>query len=108
MSARTAGCSEVWANLLSQDGKGGSFLLYPRFGKSVDDFRAEVGAILGNSSNPDKSDNITSTYTIVKGDSLWNIAKKLLGSDVSYTEIKQLNDLNSDFIYPGQVLIIPV
>lgn len=48
-----------------------------------------------------------STYTVKKGDTLWAIADKLLGVGSKYTEIKALNGLNGDTIYPGQVLKIP-
>lgn len=47
------------------------------------------------------------TYTVAKGDTLWGIAQKRLGSGTRYTEIKALNGLSSDTIYAGQVLKIP-
>lgn len=47
------------------------------------------------------------TYTVVKGDSLWGIAQKLLGKGSRYTEIKTLNGLKSNTITAGQVLKIP-
>ena len=47
------------------------------------------------------------TYTVVAGDNLSSISYKLLGSWLRYTEIKKLNGLTSDMIYPGQVLKIP-
>lgn len=43
-------------------------------------------------------------YTVKKGDTLWGIAKKHLGSGALYPEIKRINNLTSDIIYPGQVL----
>lgn len=46
-----------------------------------------------------------SIYHIVqKGDSLWSIAKKYLGSGFKYPTIKKMNDLTSDIIHPGQKL----
>jgi LysM repeat protein len=51
-----------------------------------------------------------STYTVKKGDCLWNIAKQHLGSGARYTEIYNLNkDIlkNPNTIYPGQVLKLP-
>lgn len=51
-----------------------------------------------------------STYTVVSGDSLWNIAKKYLGDGSRYTEIYELNKdkiTNPNLIYPGQVLTLP-
>ena len=44
---------------------------------------------------------------VVKGDTLWGIAEKYLGSGVRYKEIKTLNGLDSDTIYSGQKLKIP-
>lgn len=48
------------------------------------------------------------TYTVQRGDSLWNIARKELGKPKRYKEIMVLNKLKSDLIKPGQVLKIPV
>lgn len=51
-----------------------------------------------------------SSYTVVKGDSLWKIAKKLLGDGNRWQEIYSLNRdkiSNPNRIYPGQVLTIP-
>lgn len=50
------------------------------------------------------------TYTVVKGDCLWNIAKKFYGSGAQYTKIFSANSppiKNANLIYPGQVLTIP-
>lgn len=45
------------------------------------------------------------TYTVQKGDCLWNIAKKQLGDGTKYREIAQKNGIaNPNKIYPGQVL----
>lgn len=51
------------------------------------------------------------TYTVVRGDCLWNIAKKFYGSGAKYTVIYNANKGviggNPNLIYPGQVLTIP-
>ncbi|TGA44218.1 LysM peptidoglycan-binding domain-containing protein [Clostridioides difficile] len=47
------------------------------------------------------------TYTVLKGDTLWGIASKKLGSGARYKEIKTLNGLSSDTIYSGQKLKMP-
>jgi GH25 family lysozyme M1 (1,4-beta-N-acetylmuramidase) len=47
------------------------------------------------------------TYTVVKNDTLWGIASKLLKNGARYTEIKKLNGLKTDIIHAGQVLKIP-
>lgn len=44
------------------------------------------------------------TYTVVKGDTLWDIAGKYLGDNMRYTEIMSLNGLTSNIIEIGQVL----
>lgn len=50
------------------------------------------------------------TYTVKKGDCLWNIAKKFYGNGSKYTVIYNANKSkikNPNLIYPGQVLTIP-
>lgn len=48
------------------------------------------------------------TYTVKKGDTLWNIAKKELGDGTRYKEIAKLNNIsNPNKIYPGQVFRLP-
>ncbi len=50
------------------------------------------------------------TYTVKKGDCLWNIAKKFYGNGAQYTKIYNANKSkikNPNLIYPGQVLVIP-
>lgn len=47
------------------------------------------------------------TYTVNKGDTLWDIAKKYLGSGTRYTEIVKLNGLKTSVIIVGQKLKIP-
>ena len=46
-------------------------------------------------------------HTVVKGDSLWDIAKAYLGDGSRYPEIKALNNLTSNVIYSGWKLKIP-
>ena len=48
------------------------------------------------------------TYTVVKGDSPWSIAEKVLGSGSKYKELMACNGLAENAtIYAGQVLKIP-
>jgi len=51
------------------------------------------------------------TYTVVKGDCLWTIAKKFYGNGSKYSIIYDANKNviggNPNLIYPGQVLTIP-
>lgn len=50
------------------------------------------------------------SYTVKKGDCLWNIAKKFYGNGAKYTKIYNANKnkiKNPNLIYPGQVLTIP-
>ena len=52
----------------------------------------------------------TKTYTVVKGDCLWNIAKKFYGDGSKWTKIYNANKSkikNPNLIYPGQKLTIP-
>lgn len=59
---------------------------------------------------PAPSAPTTRTYTVVRGDCLWNIAKKYYGNGSQYTKIYNVNRdkiKNPNLIYPGQVLTIP-
>ena len=47
------------------------------------------------------------TYVVVKGDTLWGIASKKLGSGYRYTEIMAFNGMKTINIVPGQVLKLP-
>jgi len=55
-------------------------------------------------------DNAKRTYTVKKGDCLWNIAKKFYGNGSAYTKIYDANTnkiADPHWIYPGQVFVIP-
>jgi nucleoid-associated protein YgaU len=50
------------------------------------------------------------TYTVVKGDTLWAIAKRFLGNGTRWPEIHKLNKdkiSNPNLIYPGERLVLP-
>lgn len=49
----------------------------------------------------------TSLYTVQPADSLWKIAEKTLNDGKKYTEIKAANNLTSNVIRVGMVLLIP-
>lgn len=62
------------------------------------------------SKEPIRASSKGATYTVVKGDCLWNIAKKFYGKGSKYTLIYNANKgiiKNPSLIYPGQVLTIP-
>jgi hypothetical protein len=53
---------------------------------------------------------VPKTYTVVRGDTLWGIAKRFLGNGARWPEIHALNRdkvSNPNRIYPGQVLTLP-
>ncbi len=71
--------------------------------------RASVGGQRETSGSPAPSS--AQSYTVVKGDCLWTIAKRFYGSGAKYTVIYNANKGiiggNPNLIYPGQVLTIP-
>ncbi len=48
------------------------------------------------------------TYTVVKGDCLWNIAIRAYGDGYKWVQIAKANNLtHPDLIYPGNVFVLP-
>lgn len=70
---------------------------------------SELGQLMGSKPTPTPSDAITTkTYTVQKGDSLWNIAIRAYADGYQWTKIAQANNLaNPDLIFSGNVLQIP-
>lgn len=68
-------------------------------------------ASMGNSRAVSSNAPSGGSYTVVRGDSLWRIAKKFYGNGSKYTVIYEANKSviggNPNLIYPGQVLTIP-
>ena len=61
-------------------------------------------------SRPATTAPTTRTYTVVRGDCLWDIAKKYYGNGSQYSKIYNANRdkiKNPSLIYPGQVFVIP-
>lgn len=74
----------------------------------IEDTQTPTGAM--EPDRPADTAPSTGSYTVVKGDCLWSIAKKLLGNGARYTEIYELNRDKigkPNLIYPGQILAIP-
>ena len=57
-----------------------------------------------DSSTPTLPDNTTTTYTVVKGDSLFSIAKEF---NTSVKALKELNNLTSNLLTIGQQILVP-
>ena len=55
---------------------------------------------------PNETENSFTTYIVKSGDTLWGIAERYLGNGSKYSELKNLNGLTYDTIYPGQTLKI--
>ena len=88
------------------------------FGDSMDAFRDRVCKRLNSASAPsNEKDKETPAakptavpdeiYTVQSGDTLYGIARELLGKGSRYKEIKTLNGLTSNTIYRWQKLKIP-
>ena len=64
-----------------------------------------------SSERPASSKTASKNYTVVRGDSLWKIAKAHYGDGAQFPKIYNANKStigkNPDLIYPGQKLVIP-
>lgn len=56
---------------------------------------------------PVEATNVTITYEVKSGDTLWGIARRFLGDGSRYEEIMQLSGLDNENISVGQKLKIP-
>ena len=103
-------CSNVYASL--------AWDYISRFARGEDGSVVELVAGAGNPTpdtpdipdEPDPEQPVTSTYVVQRGDSLWKIAKNLLGSGSRWNEIYEANrDVIRDpnMIYVGLELTIP-
>jgi nucleoid-associated protein YgaU len=57
---------------------------------------------------PENTESGWTLHSVQRGDTLWNLSEKYLGSWARYNEIININNLYHDIIYPGQILKIPV
>ena len=103
-------CSNVYASL--------AWDYISRFARGEDGSVVELVAGAGDPTpdtpdipdEPDPEQPVTSTYVVQRGDSLWKIAKNLLGSGSRWNEIYEANrDVIRDpnMIYVGLELTIP-
>ena len=57
----------------------------------------------GNSNTGSSSTNISGSYTVKAGDSVWSIANK---HGITMSQFRQWNNIKNDFVYPGQKVIV--
>lgn len=85
---------------------------YREYGTKILKLTEEDGTTVAVAEAPRSTENAPKkkVYVVVKGDTLWNIAKKHLGKGERWTEIYQLNRdkiINPNLIYPGQTFKLP-
>ena len=81
-------------------------IIYPGQGLIVSDGSSptsEQAEESTSSSEETASESTETTYTVQPGDGLWRIAKN---HGLTLDELKSLNQLTSNIIQPGQVLIV--
>ena len=92
------GAYKILANAMKRADANPGFSVFDPDGNAV----YPASTIAEDEEKPDEQ-----THTVVKGDTLWGIAKQYLGSGFRYTEIVKLNGLKTSVIYSGQKLKIP-
>lgn len=87
--------------------KVGAWSKYGYF-KMLDETQAHaVNAGMTQADAGKKQEAAGRTYKVVKGDTLWGIAQKFLGSGIKWRKIYDYNDLKTTTIQIGQILKIP-
>lgn len=66
-----------------------------------------VLSIPGTNASANEAAKKTKTYTVKKGDTLWDIAAKYLKNGSRYVEIMSLSKITSTTIHVGQILTLP-
>jgi hypothetical protein len=73
-------------------------------GEDDDDGRASTRVASRGTGSSQSSRSSRSTYRVRQGDSLWEIARR---NDTTVDRLRAANDMRSNRIVPGQILIIP-
>ncbi|MDQ3112434.1 MAG: LysM peptidoglycan-binding domain-containing protein [Bacteroidota bacterium] len=108
----------LWGAGLYFEGKlSGATVSYTLFDRNGRPLRATIDAtftqdatdsFLANIKNFFSSPDVTKTYTVKAGDTIYNLAQKEYNDDSYYLQIAEANDLkNYRKLVPGQVLIFP-
>lgn len=80
---------------------------YIKYGTVVKEIDMKTNTVKNSVVNGTSNKTIPNTYTVKKGDTLWAIAKKLLGDGAKCWNLAKLNNIsNPNRIRPGQVLKI--
>lgn len=74
-------------------------------GRTYEDDGAQESPVENPSETP--SEPAYTTYTVKKGDTLWGISDKLLGTGTKWKEIAALNGIEGTLIHIGDILKIP-
>ena len=80
--------------------------IYP--GQTLSVSSSSSATSTASTSNTTSTANTTTTsskgtYTVVSGDSVWSIANK---NNISMDQLRSINNIQNDFVYPGQQLSI--
>lgn len=86
---------------------------FPKFGKNMDIFRANVNALVKGEISEDSDENTTTEivakdYVVQAGDSWWKIAAIELGDGLRYDELAKYNGVTSStMLHTGDIIKIP-
>lgn len=97
-----------WVDIAAENGLKSPNKILPGMELTIPNVRRRIPLSQVVQNQPNSVPITLDNYSVVKGDSLWNIALRAYGDGFRWMEIAKVNKLtNPNIIHPGNVLTLP-